>query len=162
MYLAENAISDLSPLVANTGLGANTEIDVQGNPLSYPSIYTHIPALQARSVFIDFDNRTPTTLAKVSGDTQQGTSGTALAQPFVVEVQDANNVAFAGVPVAFAITAGGGTLSATSTTTDANGQAASTLTLGNSAGTNTVQVSVQGIAQAATFTAEATSTATAC
>ena len=160
LYLAENAVSDLSPLVSNTGLGENTEIDVQGNPLSYPSIYTHIPALQARSIFIEFDNRTPTTLAKVSGDSQQGTSGTALAQPFVVEVQDANSGAFVGVPVTFAITAGGGTLSATSTTTDANGRAASTLTLGNSAGTNTVQVSVQGISQTATFTAEATTTNT--
>ena len=57
-------------------------------------------------------------------------------------------------------TAGGGTLSATSTTTDANGRAESTLTLGTSAGTNTVQVSVQGIAQTATFTAEATTTNT--
>ena len=160
LFLAENAVSDLSPLVSNTGLGENTEIDVQGNPLSYPSIYTHIPALQARSIFIEFDNRTPTTLAKVSGDSQQGTSGTALAQPFVVEVQDANSGAFVGVPVAFAITAGGGTLSATSTATDANGRAASTLTLGNSAGTNTVQVSVQGISQTETFTAEATTTDT--
>ena len=161
LYLGDNAISDLSPLVSNTGLGANTEIDVQGNPLSYPSIYTHIPALQARSVYIDFDNRTPTTLAKVSGDSQQGTPDTALAQPFVVEVQDGESAAFAGVPVAFAVTAGGGTLSATNTATDANGQAASTLTLGTSAGTNTVQVSVQGITQSATFTAEATSTTTA-
>ena len=160
LFLAENAVSDLSPLVSNTGLGENTEIDVLGNPLSYPSIYTHIPALQARSIFIEFDNRTPTTLAKVSGDSQQGTSGTALAQPFVVEVQDANSGAFVGVPVAFAITAGGGTLSATSTATDANGRAASTLTLGNSAGTNTVQVSVQGISQTETFTAEATTTDT--
>ena len=161
LVLAENAISDLSPLVSNTGLGENTEIDVQGNPLSYPSIYTHIPVLQARSIFIDFDNRTPTTLVKISGDSQQGAPSTALAQPFVVEVQDANSVAFAGVPVAFAVTAGGGTLSATSTTTDANGQAVSTLTLGTSAGTNTVQVSVQGIAQSATFTSEATTTNTA-
>ena len=160
LYLAENAVADLSPLVSNTGLGADTEIDVQGNPLDYPSIYTHIPALQARSVFIDFDNRTPTTLAKVSGDTQQGTSGTALAQPFVVEVQDANSVAFAGVPVAFAVSGGGGTLSATSTTTDANGQAESTLTLGSSAGTNTVRASAQGISQTAIFTAEATTTNT--
>ena len=156
LYLAENSVSDLSPLVANMGLGANTEIDVQGNPLSYPSIYTHIPALQARSVFMEFDNRTPTTLAKISGDSQQGTPGTALAQPFVVEVQDGESAAFAGVPVTFAVTAGGGTLSATSTTTDANGQAQSTLTLGNNAGTNTVQVSVQSIAQSETFTAEAT------
>ena len=134
---------------------------MQGNPLDYPSIYTHIPALQARSVYIDFDNRTPTTLVKVSGDSQQGTPSTALVQPLVVEVQDGDGVAFAGVPVVFTITAGGGTLSATNTTTDANGQAASTLTLGNSAGTNTVQVSVQGISQTATFTAEATSTNTA-
>ena len=161
LYLAENAVSDLSPLVANTGLGADNEIDVQGNPLDYPSIYTHIPALQARSVFIEFDNRTPTTLVKVSGDSQQGTSGTALAQPFVVEVQDGESAAFTGVPVTFAITAGGGTLSATSTTTDANGQAESTLTLGNSAGTNTVRASAQGIAQSETFTAEATTTDTA-
>ena len=101
LYLGDNAISDLSPLVSNTGLGANTEIDVQGNPLDYPSIYTHIPALQARSVYIDFDNRTPTTLAKVSGDSQQGTPSTALAQPFVVEVQDGESAAFAGVPVAY-------------------------------------------------------------
>ena len=161
LYLAENAVSDLSPLVANTGLGADNEIDVQGNLLDYPSIYTHIPALQARSVFIEFDNRTPTTLVKVSGDSQQGTSGTALAQPFVVEVQDGESAAFTGVPVTFAITAGGGTLSATSTTTDANGQAESTLTLGNSAGTNTVRASAQGIAQSETFTAEAITTDTA-
>ena len=85
LYLAKNAISDLSPLVANTGLGADTEIDVQGNPLDYPSIYTHIPELQARSIFVDFDNRTPTTLVKVSGDSQQSMPSTALAQPFVVD-----------------------------------------------------------------------------
>ena len=161
LYLAENAVSNLSPLVANTGLGADTEIDVQGNPLDYPSIYTHIPALQARSVFIEFDNRTPMTLVKVSGDNQQQLIDTALPNPFVVEVRDERDAAFAGVPVTFAVTAGDGTLSATNTTTDANGQAASTLTLGNSVGTNTVQVSAQGIAQSETFTAEATTTAAA-
>ena len=161
LYLGENSILALSPLAANTGLGANTEIDVQGNPLSYPSIYTHIPVLQARGVYIDFDNRTPTAPTKISGDTQQGTPGAALAQPFVVEVRDTDSVAFAGVPVTFAITAGGGTLSVTSIMTSANGRAESTLILGSSAGTNTVRVSVQGVSQAATFTAEATTTNTA-
>ena len=160
LYFQNNTVSDLSPLVANTGLGANAEIDVRDNPLSYPSIYTHIPNLQARDVFIDFDNRTPTTPLKISGDTQQGVPGTALAQPFIVEVQDGDNVAFAGVPVTFAVTAGGGTLSVTSTTTNTNGRAESTLILGSSAGTNTVRVSVQGVSQAATFTAEATTTNT--
>ena len=161
LYFEENSISDLSPLVTNTGLGNNTEIYVTGNPLSYPSIYTHIPALQVRDVYIDFDNRVATALVKISGDTQQGPPSTALAQPFVVEVQDGSSVAFAGVPVTFAVTAGGGTLSTTKTTTDANGRAENVLTLGNTAGTNTVRVSVQGVSQAATFTAEATITNTA-
>ena len=161
LYLGENSVSDISPLTANTGLGNNTEIDVRGNPLSYPSIYTHIPALQARDVYIDFDNRVATAPLKISGDTQQGAPSTALANPLVVEVQDANSVVFAGVPVTFAVTAGGGTLSVTSTTTNTNGRAESTLILGSSAGTNTVRVSVQGVSQAATFTAEATTTNTA-
>ena len=158
LYFEENSVSDLTPLVTNTGLGTNTEIDVRGNPLNYPSIYTHIPTLQARGAYVDFDNRTPTAPVKISGDTQQGSSGTALAQPFVVEVRDGDSTAFAGVPVTFAVTAGGGTLSVTSTTTDANGRAESTLTLGNTAGTNTVSVSVQGASQTATFTAMATTT----
>ena len=161
LYLEENSISDISPLTANTGLGENTEIYVTGNPLSYPSIYTHIPALQARNIYVDFDNRVATAPVKISGDTQSGNTGTTLAQPFVVEVQDASRVAFAGVPVTFAVTTGGGTLSATNTTTDANGRAKSTLALGNTAGTNTVRVSVQGVSQTATFTATATTTNTA-
>ena len=161
VFLNGNSITDISPLVSNTGLGEYTEIDVQGNPLSYPSIYTQIPALQAKNVYIDFDNRVATAPVKISGDTQQGNTGTVLAQPFVVEVQDANSVVFAGVPVTFAATAGGGRLSATSTTTDINGRTQSTLTLGNTAGTNTVRASVQGISQAATFTATATTTNTA-
>ena len=79
----------------------------------------------------------------------------------MVEVRDGDSVAFAGVPVTFAVTAGGGTLSVTSTMTDANGRAGSTLTLGNTAATNTVRVSVQGISQIAIFTATATTTNTA-
>ena len=161
LYFQNNAVSDLSPLVANTGFGEFTELNASGNPLNYPSIYTHIPALQARNVYIEFDNRVATTPVKISGDTQSGNTGTTLAQPFVVEVQDASRVAFAGVPVTFAVTAGGGTLSATNTTTDTNGRAESTLTLGNTAGTNTVRVSVQGVSQTATFTATATTTNTA-
>ena len=156
VVLDDNVITDLSPLLSNTGFDANTEIYITGNPLSYPSIWTHIPALQAKNVYVDFDNRVATTPVKISGDTQQGNTGATLTQPFVVEVQDASSVAFAGVPVTFAVTAGGGTLSATSTTTDVNGRAESTLTLGNTAGTNTVRVSVTGITQTITFTATAT------
>ena len=51
----------------------------------------------------------------------------------------------------FAVTAGGGTLSTTITTTDENGRAQSTLILGPNLGTNTVEVSAAGIDGLATF-----------
>ncbi len=156
LYFQNNSVSDLSPLVANTGFGEFTELDAQGNPLSYPSIYTYIPALQAKDVYIDFDNRVVTVPVKISGDTQQEETGATLTQPFIVEVKDSGSVVFAGVPVTFAITAGGGTLSATNTTTDANGRAQSTLTLGDTAGTNTVTISLPGVTQTITFTATST------
>ena len=80
----------------------------------------------------------PRTLAKLSGDEQEGPAGTALAEPFVVEVRNQDNNPLEGAQVTFAITAGGGTLSATTATTDANGRASSTLTLGTEPGTNVV------------------------
>ena len=102
---------------------------------------------------MNFDNRTPSPPLKISGDNQQGTPGAALERPFVVEVRDANGLAFEGVPVTFTVTAGGGTLSVTSTTTDENGRAQSTLSLGPDAGTNTVSVSAVGIEGLVTFNA---------
>ena len=99
LYFQNNVVSDLSPLVANTGFGEFTEIDVRGNLLNYSSIHTHIPALQAKDVYIDFDNRVSTPPVKISGDTQSGNTETTLTQPFIVEVRDTNSVIFEGVPV---------------------------------------------------------------
>ena len=175
-----NVVSDLSPLASNTGLGTGDYVSVGGNLLSYPSIYTHIPALKTRGVRVStFTNRVPTTLTKVSGDAQTGVTSTALANPFVVEVKDGTTtwwvydrdtgtytraqapvpapVAFAGVPVTFAVTGGGGTLSATSVATDANGRAQVTLTPGATAATQTVTATVThaGRTLTQTFTATA-------
>ena len=52
--LANNSISDLAPLVANTGLGSGDRVIMNGNPLSAASINTHIPALQVRGVEVNF------------------------------------------------------------------------------------------------------------
>ena len=90
---------------------------------------------------------------KISGDNQQGPPGEALLSPFVVEVRDAKNRGFEGVDVTFAITAGDGTVSETTITTDANGQAASWLTLGRRPGPNTVQASVEEISEPVIFNA---------
>ena len=149
--LGYNSISDISPLIANTGLGKGDEVYVQGNPLSYQSIYTHIPILRNRGVTVESDNQAHPALLKISGDNQNGASLTSLSHPFVVEAQDENGSALAGISVTFAVTAGGGTLNTTITRTDTNGRAQSTLALGPNLGTNTVEVSAAGIEVPAIF-----------
>ena len=99
----------------------------------------------------------PQTLTKISGDNQQGLVGEQLAKPFVVSVLDQNGSAYAGAVVTFSVTAGGGTLSSTTATTDANGRARSTLTLGPDPGTNTVEATVEGL-ESLTFTASGQAT----
>ena len=153
--LRNNLVSELSPLVANTEFGEKDKVNVKGNLLNYPSIYTHIPTLQSRGVEVFFDSRTPTTPRIISGDDQNGTVGVALVLPFVVEVRDENSAVFEGVPGVFTVTAGGGTVQPEIATTNADGLAQSTLTLGSDPGTNTVEVSVEGITETATFNAVA-------
>ena len=168
--LSGNSITDISHLADLTKL---TWLGLWNNPLSYPSLYTDIPALKTRGMSVSFPNRVPTTLTKVSGDAQNGATGTALANPFVVEVKDGGEtsqswdstarayvsvpVTFAGVPVTFAVTGGGGTLSATSVATDATGRSQVTLTPGATAATQTVTATVThaGKTLTQTFTATA-------
>ena len=97
-------------------------------------------------------------LMEVSGIEQRGPAGTVLAQPFVVSVLDQNGEPYAGATVTFVVTAGGGTLSVTTATTNASGHAATTLTLGSQPGTNTVVATVAGLDPVA-FTAIALSNA---
>ena len=94
----------------------------------------------------------PHSLEKTSGDGQEGPASTQLAEPFVVLALNEDGEAVAGAVVSFAVTAGGGTLSATTATTDVNGQAATTLTLGSNPGTNTVSATVAGL-EPVTFSA---------
>ena len=155
LYLDRNSISDLSALVANVGLGSGDTVNVKGNPLSAVSINTHIPALQSRGVTVEFDDRAHPALLKILGDNQKGAAFAPLSQPFIVEAQDRNGSALVGISVTFAVIGGGGTLSTTITRTDTNGRAQSTLTLGPNLGTNTVQVSADGIEVPVTFHAVA-------
>ncbi len=92
-------------------------------------------------------------LSKISGDNQAGVSGALLANPFVIEVRDENGSVLKGISVTFTVTTGDGTLNTTHTTTDENGRAKSTLTLGPNLGTNTVEVSAAGIQGKAIFNA---------
>ena len=98
----------------------------------------------------------PRTLTTV-GHRQQGPAGSTLAQPFVVLVLDQYGDPLAGAKVTFSIAAGGGTLSATTVTTDADGHASTTLTLGRQPGPNTVVATIAGL-EPVTFTVEAAAT----
>jgi subtilisin family serine protease len=100
----------------------------------------------------------PAQLAIVTGDGQTGTVGQPLADSLVVVVRDAFGNASAGVVVHWAVTAGTGTLSATSMATNLAGRAAVAWTLGTVAGTNSdgAAASVTGLAGSpATFAAGA-------
>lgn len=158
LELNSNQISDLQPLVDNPGLDAGDNVYVRNNPLGYVAINTDIPILQSRGVGVYFDNRIPTSLTKISGDGQTGEPGSTLSDPFVVKVDDQNSDPYEGVPVTFTVTAGGGSLSNGTATTDTNGLAETTLTLGPSPGTNTVEVTAPDIATPVTFNATTTIT----
>ena len=150
--LSNNLISDISPLAGLTKLKT---LDLSGNSLSYPSIYVHIAALQARGVQIDFDNRIPTTLLIVSGNNQRELTGAALSDPLVVEARDQNGLAFEGVPFDFVVTEGDGFITTRQTETDINGRAEARLTLGQLPEKNTVQVTAEAVRRPVLFHAYA-------
>ena len=53
LRLQDNKISDIAPLIQNTGISG--EIKLKGNPLSNTAYTTHIPALKARGITVDYD-----------------------------------------------------------------------------------------------------------
>ena len=95
----------------------------------------------------------PTRLIQISGDNQVGELNRRLAQPFVVEVRDNAGDSVSGTTVRFAVTAGGGRLSAATGRSNTNGRAQTYLTLGNTRVENRVVASVSGISEEVTFTA---------
>ena len=162
LYLNYTDVSDVSPLLGLNLPGTSWDsigLDLRGSPLSYASIHTHIPALQAKGIEVEFDNVAHPALLKTSGDSQEGAPGATLKTPFVVEAMDEHGKPIGGKTVAFDILAGGGILSAQTATTNAQGKAQFTLTLGAAAGINKVKATAQGIQSWVLFTAVATDSA---
>jgi adhesin/invasin len=81
----------------------------------------------------------------LSGDPQSATVNTALPEPLVVLVTDANDNPIPNVAIQWTAE-GGGTVSAESNVTDVNGQASVTRTLGGTAGTQTTRADAGQIA----------------
>jgi hypothetical protein len=76
----------------------------------------------------------PASLTIVSGDQQQAIVGTELANPLVVKVLDANGNPVQGQTINFRVTAGGGSVFAGASSTNADGIAQERWTLGTVAG----------------------------
>jgi len=53
--LSNNQISDISPLVKNSGIGIGDGVDLRGNPLNHEAYKVHIPTLIERRVHVLFD-----------------------------------------------------------------------------------------------------------
>lgn len=84
-----------------------------------------------------------TSISASGGNNQSAVAGAVLADPVAVRVtQDGS--AQSGVSVAWSVTAGGGTIAPTSSTTDADGIASTVWTLGAAAGANVLEARVNG------------------
>ena len=183
LSLSNTDVSDVSPflglslpVLGNTGKRTGG-LSFEGCPLSYASIHTHIPALQAKGIEVEFDNAAHRALFKASGDRQEagklptrwaaiklkasgvrqeGGGATALPTSFVVEAMNKHGWPLVNWTVQFDILEGGGRLSAKTVKTDTRGKARVTLTLGKSQGVNKVRASAKGIQSWVLFTAVAT------
>jgi Big-like domain-containing protein len=97
----------------------------------------------------------PSNLTIASGNNQWATPGTALADPLEVSVTSPEGEPAAGVNVNWIVMDGAGTLSAVKTTTDEEGRASVNWTLGNKAGSQSVEAIVITVASPASFSATA-------
>jgi hypothetical protein len=93
-------------------------------------------------------------LAMVSGNNQEAIVGAPLAQPIVVRASNATGGPVPDLTVTFSVTSGGGSVQPSTVTTDANGHASASWTLGGATGAQTVSASAPGT-NAITFTATA-------
>jgi hypothetical protein len=81
----------------------------------------------------------PASLSIVLGDNQAAVAGTTLPTPLIVKLTDVHGNGVSGATVNFEVTWGGGSLSAATATTGANGQAQVIWTLGSVPGSNSAR-----------------------
>lgn len=98
-------------------------------------------------------DRPPATVVVTGGDLQSGAPGAVLGTALTVRVLGTDGSPNIGRPVTFAVTTGAASVAPALDTTDANGLASTTLTLGATSGPVTVNAAVPGTALTARFVA---------
>jgi hypothetical protein len=84
-------------------------------------------------------------LVQVSGNNQSANPGSELDQPLVVRLVDRQGNGISGRPVTWVVGAGGGSVASSTSTTDGDGKARASWTLGPSPGANTLNAVVSGV-----------------
>jgi adhesin/invasin len=141
--------------VGNTTATTDASGDAQttatlGTTVGADTVVASVSGADVPARFTEFSLAGPATaITVVSGDNQSGTSGTALALPFVILVNDTQGHPVAGDTVTW--TAATGTLTAVTTVTAADGTTQNTFT--PALGANSVTAAVNNTALTTTFTA---------
>ncbi|HEY9225449.1 MAG TPA: Ig-like domain-containing protein [Gemmatimonadaceae bacterium] len=102
----------------------------------FPNIVITPPVVTPPAVLV------ATSITVKSGDKQAGEVNKQLAQPIVVHVLDQNGHAIANAVVNWLVLFGGGSVSAPSSLTDANGDASVSWTMGPTAGPDSLRASI--------------------
>ncbi|RYF47470.1 MAG: hypothetical protein EOO38_12085 [Cytophagaceae bacterium] len=108
--------------------GISTNSFTLGTTAGTNTITASIPSTPASVTFTA--TGTPGAISQinvVSGNSQSGTAGSALASPFIAVVQDSYGNAIASASTTWAVVTGGGSISPSSVTANASGQSSSTL-----------------------------------
>ena len=100
--------------------------------------------LNGLSAEMDLAVRPVARLEYVTGDAQTGLAGAVLGQPFQVRAFSTEDDAVIGASITFSAVSSGGTVSPATTTTDDNGLASATITLGAAIGSYTFRATVTG------------------
>jgi hypothetical protein len=132
------------------GNGTVASVDASGRVTALGLGVTQVYATVQRNAGPIRDSATitvtqvPAGIVKVVGDQQFDTASGTLPTSIVVQVNDSTSHGISGVIVTFAVTQGGGNVSAATDTTDFGGRASTSWTLGPALGANALGVTAAG------------------
>jgi VCBS repeat-containing protein len=136
----------ISPATVVTGAdGLAAAERVLGNASGAQSAQASVAGISPVSFTHTAVAANPTILVLVSGDAQSGSVGAALADSLVVRLEDDNGNGVGGKAIAWFVNPGGGSVSPTTSTTNANGFARTQWTLGASTGGYVVNAVYPGL-----------------
>lgn len=141
----------VSSATSTTDVNGNASVTwTLGQTVGTDSLIASIVSGASVTITATVTNGAATTITKTSGDGQSIAAGTTSA-PLVIQLVDQFGNPVANTTVNWAVTAGTGTLSSATATTDATGHAQVTYTTGAVPGTSTITVT-SGAAAPTSFT----------